>query len=241
MNELLDLALQAAGGLERWRQVQSLDARVSLTGGLYQLKGYPVGVPDVTMRIDPSRPALTISPYNRPDHRGYFTPDRVWIEDLSGKIIEERKNPRASFAGHSWETPWDQLHLLYFTGYAMWNNLTLPFLFTLPGFEVKEAEEPHQENGETWRCLDVKFPPDIPTHNNFQPGGEQTFYFNEKGLLQRVDYLAVVPASHYFFDPANFKGIVYPTLHRVVGRTPSGPAVNGPTYVLVQIADVFVA
>ena len=29
-----------------------------------------------------------------------------------------------------------------------------------------------------------KFPPDIPSHNNFQVGGEQTFYFNEKGLLQ---------------------------------------------------------
>jgi len=46
MNELLDLVLQAHGGLERWRDVQSLDVRVSLTGGLYHLKGYPEGVPE---------------------------------------------------------------------------------------------------------------------------------------------------------------------------------------------------
>ncbi len=46
MSELLDLALQAHGGLERWREVQSLDVRVSLTGGLYRLKGYPEGVPE---------------------------------------------------------------------------------------------------------------------------------------------------------------------------------------------------
>ena len=32
MTELLDMVLQAHGGLERWRDVQSLDVRVSLTG-----------------------------------------------------------------------------------------------------------------------------------------------------------------------------------------------------------------
>jgi len=31
MNELLDLALKAHGGLERWREVKSLDVRISLT------------------------------------------------------------------------------------------------------------------------------------------------------------------------------------------------------------------
>ena len=77
MRELLDLALQAHGGLDRWRQVQSLDVRLSLTGGLYRLKGYPEGVPNVNMRIDAGRPAVTITPYARPDGRGFFTPDRV--------------------------------------------------------------------------------------------------------------------------------------------------------------------
>jgi hypothetical protein len=36
-SELLDLGMQAHGGLERWRQVQSLDVRVSTTGGLFRL------------------------------------------------------------------------------------------------------------------------------------------------------------------------------------------------------------
>ena len=160
-------------------------------------------------------------------------------KNRSGQIVDERKNPRESFAGQALETPWDQLHLLYFTGYALWNNFTIPFLFTWPGFEVKELKEPHLENGEVWRRLQVKFPTDIPTHNNFQPGGEQTFFFNSQGLLQRVDYEAAAPASHYYYDHANF-GIVYPTLQRVVGRTDTGSLVNGPTYVLLQIADVLV-
>ncbi len=46
MSELLDLALQAHGGRERWREVQSLDVRVSLTGGLCHLRGFLEGVPE---------------------------------------------------------------------------------------------------------------------------------------------------------------------------------------------------
>ena len=239
MSELLDLAVKGHGGLERWRQIQSLDVRLSLTGGLYKLKGFPEGVANVSMKVDTQRPAVTITPYAQPDGRGFFTPDRVWIEDGAGKVVQERHHPRDSFVGHVLQTPWDQLHRLYFTSYAMWNYLTTPFLFTQPGFECGELGA-HQENGETWRTLRVKFPQDIPTHNNFQPGGEQTFYFNEKGLLQRLDYLAVGPAAHYCFDHTAFGGVVFPTLRRVVPRPSSGPLVNGPTAVLIQIADVAV-
>ena len=89
-----------------------------------------------------------------------------------------------------------------------------------------------------WRCLRVKFPSDVPTHNNFQVGGDQTFFFNEQGLLQRLDYLAVGPAAHYCFDHTNYQGIVFPTLRRVLRRPPSGPLVNGPSAVLIQISDV---
>lgn len=234
MSDLLDLALHAHGGLERWREVQSLDVRLSLTGELFRLKGYPEGMPNVTMRIDAREPAVVITPYAQPHGRGFFVPDRVWIEDASHRVVDERKHPRNSFADHIPETPWDQLHRLYFASYAMWNYFTTPFLLAQPGFECSEVE-PHQENGETWRRLQVVFPADVPTHNR-----EQTFYFNEKGLLQRIDYVAVGPASHYCFDHAAFGGLVYPTLRRVVGRSPSGPRVNGTTAVLVQIADVAV-
>ena len=164
MTKLLDLVLRAHGGLERWREVQRLDVRLSLTGSLFRLKGYPKGLRNVNMRIDARRPAVTIAPYAQPDGRGFFTPDRVWIEDDDGCIINERNHPRDSFAGHVLETPWDQLQRLYVTSYAMRNHLTIPFLLAQPGFESKEIE-PHQENGDTWRCLQVTFPPGIPDHN----------------------------------------------------------------------------
>jgi hypothetical protein len=65
-------------------------------------------------------------------------------------------------------------------------------------------------------------------------------FFNDKGLLQRIDYVAVCPASHYCFDRKTFGGIAFPTLRRVVGRSAAGPRVSGPTSVLIQITDVAV-
>ena len=86
------------------------------------------------------------------------------------------------------------LQELYFAGYAFWNYFTTPFLLAQPGVEVEEIE-PHKEDGETWRPPSVIFPPEIPTHS-----AHQTFYFNDKGLLQRHDYatdVAGAVASHY--------------------------------------------
>jgi hypothetical protein len=47
-------------------------------------------------------------------------------------VVEERANPRASFAGHVLETPWDRIQLAYFRGYAMWTYLTTPFVLPEP-------------------------------------------------------------------------------------------------------------
>ena len=55
-------------------------------------------------------------------------------------------------------------------------------LLAQPGVAVEEIET-HNESRETWRQLSVIFPPGIPTHS-----ARQTFYFNDKGLLQRLDY-----------------------------------------------------
>ena len=59
MSDLLDLALKGHGGLDRWREVKRLDVRVSLTGALYHLKGYPEGVQN---DIDCTRAAVALVP-----------------------------------------------------------------------------------------------------------------------------------------------------------------------------------
>jgi hypothetical protein len=66
-----------------------LDVRLSVSGFLFQIKGHPEGLHDVVAHIEPQRPAVTICPFGRPDFRGHFTPDHVWIEDREDHIIED--------------------------------------------------------------------------------------------------------------------------------------------------------
>src|SRR6202140_1631817 len=235
MNDLLNLAIKAHGGLERWNQVRSLQAKVTLNGNLWRVKGRPNGLPGVLMRADARQPALTITPFPSPGSVGHFKADRVWIEGENNKLVRELNKPPDPFAGAVLTTTWNELQELYFASYAFWNYFTAPFLLAQPGVEVEEIET-HDEDGETWRQLSVIFPPEIPTHS-----ARQTFYFNDKGLLQRLDYATDVAggvAAPYCFDHVTFDGIVVPTFRRVVKRKPEGPIIHGPTAVLIVISDV---
>ncbi len=238
MNDLLALAIDAHGGMARWNAVRGIDFTLSLGGGLWKVKGFPEGLRDVRMHVDTTTPASSLSPYPAAGQRGHFEPGRVWIEDAQGRVVADLRDPRATFAGHTLMTPWNRLQELYFSGYAMWNYLTTPFMLALPGITVKELE-PHVENGETWRRLHATFPAGFPTHC-----AEQVFHFDDKGLLQRVDYVTDVVggvAAHYCFDHATVDGLVFPTLRRVVRRNGSQAALSTPTAVLIQLGDIVVA
>jgi hypothetical protein len=142
-----------------------------------------------------------------------YTPHWVAIETGSGEVVEELYNPRAPFAGHTWETQWSNLQLAYFTGYATWNYFNTPFQFARPGFELREIE-PWEENDETWRRLLVKWPKDIHSHS-----GEQVFYIDREGLIRRLDYRVEVagnvPAVHYLSDYREISGIRIATTRTV--------------------------
>ena len=47
MNDLLELAVEAHGGLKRWSQLTTVKASLSITGTLWQLKGQPEALKDV--------------------------------------------------------------------------------------------------------------------------------------------------------------------------------------------------
>lgn len=234
MTALLDLAVRAHGGLELWNTVRAVEVTMNYSGALLDLKGYP-GHRRPTVTIDAKTPRTVIQHLEDGDERWIFTAERVWIEQPDGFVVESRDQPRAAFAGHDRTTPWDRLHLLYFFGYAMWNYLTVPFLFTGEGFATQELQ-PHDENGETWRVLEVTYPPHVPAHTPVQK-----LYFDKDGMLKRLDYVTDVlggVGAHYCFDPKTFDGLVIPTLRRVVKRTPEGPILSGPTSFLLDYTDV---
>jgi hypothetical protein len=237
MIDLLDAVIEAHGGRERWRGVRAIDVVFNFSGGLLDLKGFP-GHHRPVVSVDTSKPRAVLQRLGGdPDDRWIFTSDRVWIERRDGEVVEERSKPRAAFAGHDRSTPSDRLHLTYFLGYAIWNYLTVPFLFGRPGFTTRVLEE-HRESGETWRVLEVTYPDDVPAHTKVQK-----LYFDDGFMLKRLDYTTDVlggVAAHYCYDPMTFDGVVIPTLRRVVRRTPDGPLLSGRTSFILDYVDVVV-
>ncbi|HEX8116588.1 MAG TPA: hypothetical protein VF521_04900 [Pyrinomonadaceae bacterium] len=236
LGSLAQLAIDAAGGLDRWRRFETVSARLACGGVIWPLKHQQGVLDDVRVRAGLRKEWASHRPFGAPDLRTSFQPHRVAIETAEGQTAEELLRPRDSFQGHSLETPWTRLQLAYFAGYAMWTYLNTPFLFASDGVETEEVE-PWREGGETWRRLKVTFPPDIATHSTVQ-----TFYFDAEGLLKRHDYEVEVSggttAAHYVYRHEEFSGILLPTRRRVLRREPDGTTVPEPLIVTIDLSEV---
>ena len=237
MNDLLSSVIAAHGGLDRWRTVRAVDVTFNFSGGLLDLKGYR-GHRRPSASVDAATPRTIFQRLgDESDERWIFSPNLVCIERRDGTVVEERSAPRAAFAGHVRETPWDRLHLTYFLGYALWNYLTTPFLFARTGFATRELEA-HVEGRETWRVLEVTYPDDVPAHTKVQK-----LYFGDDFMLRRLDYVTDVlggVAAHYCYDQVTIDGLVFPTLRRVVRRTPEGPLLSGRTSFILDYTNLVV-
>src|ERR1700694_2850905 len=174
MSRLLDNVLDAHGGLQRWRSFSMVEATIVSGGKLWQIKGQPQDPAPRRMTVALHREWASVQPFGAPDQRSDFTPERIAIEKVDGRVVAERANPRASFTGHVLETPWDPLQRAYFNGYALWTYLTTPFLLTMPGVQVsvlsRAADLEHNEGdvilGTAFACPGLdgpQHPPDSVT------------------------------------------------------------------------------
>jgi hypothetical protein len=232
--DLVEQAIEAHGGLERYRSAGAVTATIRSGGLAFAMRFKRKALAHFEGRIATEGPRTVLSPYPGPGRRGIFERDRVWIESESGEVLAERQAPRAAFRGVRRNPWWDHLDLLHFAGYALWNYLSTPFMFKRDGFELEERE-PWTQDGERWRRLHVTFPDDIPTHSR-----EQDFYFDERGLLRRLDYTAEVfgnwaKAAHVCWDHKSFDGLVVPTCRRVTPRRRNDEARRRPVLVWIAV------
>ncbi len=140
MSGLLDAVLAAHGGLDRWREFSTIEATIISGGKLWEIKGQPQDPTPRRMTVALQHEWASVQPFGAADQKSDFTPQRIAIEKLDGRVVSERVNPRDSFAGHELTTPWDPLQRAYFNGYALWTYLTTPFLMTSPEFTVNEID-----------------------------------------------------------------------------------------------------
>jgi hypothetical protein len=237
---LLDEALEAAGGLERWRAARRIRARVR-SGGLLPRTRVPGNrFADYELTVDVERPHAVLDPFPGPGRRGVFERGTVRIEGAGGETLERRADARAAFFGRSGlrrNLRWDALDATYFAGYAMWSYLTTPLLLSREGVEVGEGKSWSGE-GERWRRLDAFFPADLDVHSR-----RQSFFFDDHGLQVRNDYTAevvapVARAAHYCTEHRSFDGLVFPTRRRVLPRRRNLRSLPFPTLVSLEISEV---
>src|SRR5271156_2901723 len=171
--------------------------------------------------------------------RAIFQPNRVVIETADGTLLDSRDNPEQSFAGQQRETPWDEIHVAYFVGEALWTYLNTPFLYTQQGFATEEIPS-IQVAGETWRRLKVTFPDRVKSHTR-----EQISCFGPDGLLRRHDYtvdiLGGATGLNYASDYRDVDGILFPTKRRVYAYQGDYQRVPEPLLVAIDITEITLA
>jgi len=235
MNELLGGAVAAHGGLDRWNQVKSITVDASITGALLAIKNQADALKDVRLEVDTTRERLTVD-YTGQDKRSVFEPHRVVLQRRDGALVDTRDDPETSFDGHQLQTPWDDMHLAYFIGEALWTYLNTPFLYTRPGF-VTEEIAPIEVDGETWRRLQVTFPDNIKSHTR-----QQISCFGPDGLLRRhdftIDILGGATGLLYATGYRDVDGIIIPTTRRGYAWQGDYQIVPEPLLVAIDMGEI---
>jgi len=232
--EIVNEIIEAHGGVERWRSLKSLDVELSAGGFLFTMKRV-TRLNHVRLLADVAEPRLVFRDFPDSGQEGEFRGDKeVVVTDSNGEIAARKENPRTGFGNLRHQFYWDKLDFLYFAGYATWNYLVTPFLFLRDGFKFEEVE-PGSETENYAKKLVVIFPESLPTHCR-----KQTFYFDEKMLLRRLDYTAEVVggwarAAHFCDDYRDFDGLKIPTRRRVLPKFIGNYPVPWPTLVAIDI------
>jgi hypothetical protein len=235
VDDLLEVAVEAHGGRARWGRVRSIDVTASITGATWFIKGKGDVLKNVCFQVDTRRQLLTMD-FVGQDKRSIFEPHRVVIEHRDGTVIDSRDDPERSFEGHVFATPWDDVHVAYFSGEALWAYLNTPFLYTWPGFVTEEIGSIEVQD-ETWRRLRVTFPDYIKSHTQ-----EQISCFGPDGLLRRQDYtvdiLNSAPGLNFASDYHDVDGILFPMRRRIYPWEGDYQLVPQPLLIAIDMSEI---
>ncbi|KAJ9605834.1 hypothetical protein H2200_009683 [Cladophialophora chaetospira] len=231
-SDLVDLIIDANGGLDYWNSVFSISTTFTFSGPALTARGFP-GHHEVSISIDTKEPRVIF--HRLRDLYGVWTPSRTEAGKLGSQEPPSiRLKPRDAFRGYTPQSVWDEHNLIYFVGYAMRYYFTLPFCLRLPGFQTQELPPITGPNDEQWRVLRVEFPDDFPTHTKIQK-----LFFDDTFRLRQMEYNVDIigprQTAHLCFDHRVFGQLIVPTFRfanlRVAGATHM-------TAFIVQVKDV---
>src|SRR5260370_12165004 len=91
MNDLLNSAVAAPGGLDRWNQVKSIAVDASITGALWPLKSKGDALKDVRFEVHTTRELVTID-FAHQHKRSLFEPHPVVLQRRDGALINSARH-----------------------------------------------------------------------------------------------------------------------------------------------------
>jgi hypothetical protein len=227
---LLDDALAASGGVDRWQELTRFTAHISFDGSLIACRG---DLRDMAAEGSVRTQCVRFSGFIESGQCAMHTPDCVTIERLDGSVVASRRRPGERFPGEGNHDAWDELDLAYFCGLSLWNCMTMPFVLLHPGVAVEELPV-WLERGQVWRRLRAVFPKDVVTCAR-----EQVLCFDNVGLLRQVEYRIAAGKSvvQHAWAHQTFSGITVPTLRRTLAYKADGTVIARPPLVDVEIFD----
>src|SRR5579863_10296297 len=99
MNDLLQTAITAHGGLKRWHEINTIKVAASITGAIWFVKSQGDYLKDIVMTVDTKREKL-VTDFPGQDKRFVFEPPKLVMEHVDGRPIQVRDDPEQSFSGH---------------------------------------------------------------------------------------------------------------------------------------------
>jgi hypothetical protein len=209
---LLDNALKACGGLERWNRFDRFEAHVSIGGSYLASKVDATNLKEIVVSGNTRFQAAEVVGMLDHSGRGLCRANWVGIENHSGLIAAQQSVTPEDFAGLGSRAHWTELDVVYYCGISIWNFINCPFLLAESGFKIGEIA-PLDADGEVWRRLHVTFPDRIATE-----ACEQILYFDFRNRHRRTDYLCSAltanTVAHFLGAHQDFSEIVIPTLRR---------------------------
>jgi hypothetical protein len=232
---LLEKALRVSGGMDLWRLTRRFTLHISITGTLCTARCRNAQLKELVVEGSTQTQELAITGFADADMRVLYRSDRVALEGQGARAFTERRGSPEDFRSGLQSTTWDNLQLAHYCGYLIWNYVATPFILAAPDFATKELRRSIAP-GERLRRLRVEFPARIVTHASVQ-----TFYFDSKCFLRRLDY----PAAHdnytqiaqMFSGHQRFSGILLPTLCRLLSIGADGVPIAKPSLLDLEIFD----
>jgi hypothetical protein len=235
--DIIDRLIAAHGGRDAWSHVTAIGARLSTGGLAFKSRLRFRALRDIEVAVHLIERRTSFLDFPQRGWWGEWCHDQVSIGPDGGAAEQTRSHARGRFKGWLAHPRWDDLDLLYFVGYALWNYLSFPRLLELPGVVLRPLRGGRQGQP---TLLAARFPGDVPTHSE-----HQYFHLDADGLLLRHDYVAEVfgrwaAGANYCLRSEMVNGLRLYTRRRVVPSVGRRASLPFPTLVWIELDDLSV-